>query len=145
MGLRLNERKPTILWPWRQREERSSYLDNTNNKYKSIHVFNSILAQYLYGMYTSMTAILKCNRAFMGMNRPFLRYRGLLEFYCFRTSVWGAQEANSRKNCRLWSSLAILKFWLISDYSLCCIALTEYVLFILWIAHDFIALKMTFL
>jgi hypothetical protein len=36
---------------------------------------------------------------------------------------------------------AILTFWLITGYSLCCIALTEYMLCILKIAHDFIALE----
>jgi hypothetical protein len=40
---------------------------------------------------------------------------------------------------------AILKFYLITDYSLCCAALTEYMLCILWIAHDFIDLKLKFL
>jgi hypothetical protein len=40
---------------------------------------------------------------------------------------------------------SILKCWLILDYSLCCIALTEYMLCILWIAHDFIALNIKFL
>jgi hypothetical protein len=40
---------------------------------------------------------------------------------------------------------AIFRFWLISDYSLCFIALTEYMLWILRIAHDFIALQITFL
>jgi hypothetical protein len=58
--------------------------------------------------------------------------------------LYGALGANGRKNCRLWSCY-IESFRLISVSSLCCIALTEYMLCILWITHDFIALKITFL
>jgi hypothetical protein len=77
----------------------------------------------------------------LGYDSPFLRYRGHLEFYCFWKDIiiWGAQGANGRKpvDC----GAAVLIFGLISDYSLCCIALTEYMLCILWIVHDFIALQ----
>jgi hypothetical protein len=65
----------------------------------------------------------------------------------FGKTLWGAQGANGRlkKTVGCTCGAAILKFWLISDYLLCCVALTEYMLCILGIAHDFIALKIKFL
>jgi hypothetical protein len=39
---------------------------------------------------------------------------------------------------------AILKFWLISDYSMCCIAQTEYVLCILWLLANVLLWKLSF-
>jgi hypothetical protein len=81
----------------------------------------------------------------MFFNRPFLRYRGhlLRGVLLFSERQYGVVRRQMPE--KLYCEAAILKFCLISDYSLCCIALTEYMLCILWIAHDFIALKIKFL
>jgi hypothetical protein len=54
----------------------------------------------------------------------------------------GGQINKNKLGC---GAAKLLKFWLISDYSLCCIARTEYMLCILWIVQDFIALRIKFL